>query len=95
MGRDYFELGPVPADEECAQLGTENYDVIAREECQRFIDLIRTSCGREPKNTELAIKPMLHDFGTYYEVVCYYDEKDDEAVGYVLDLETSIPTNWT
>ena len=41
MARDYMSIGPSPSDENCAQVGAENYHQLARAECNRFIQAIR------------------------------------------------------
>jgi hypothetical protein len=92
--RDYIELGPTPADEECAQLGSENYEDKAREECKRHIERIKEVCGKEPKRAHLGIKSFEHDFGIYFEVVCYYDDDNEEATEYALKCEGEGPTTW-
>jgi hypothetical protein len=38
--RDYVSIGPSPCDEDCVQLGAQNYEALAKEECLRFIKLI-------------------------------------------------------
>ncbi len=61
--RDYIDLGSSPANEDCAQVGSENYSQKAREECVRFIELIRKVVGEEPEGAYLAVKSNPHDFG--------------------------------
>jgi len=92
--RDFIEIGPVPADEPCAQVGEENYREKAYKECARFIELIRTKLGPEPKKARLAIKAFPHDFGTYHEVVCYFDTHNSESVDYAFRCESDAPTTW-
>jgi hypothetical protein len=38
---DYVNIGPVPCDEDCAQVGRKGYREQAVEECTRFIKLLR------------------------------------------------------
>jgi hypothetical protein len=83
MTRDYIGIGPAPAEEECAQVGSPDYARRARAECRRFIELLRRTFGEEPEGAQLMIKSNPHDFGAYYEVVCYYEEGNEEA-----------PTRW-
>ena len=33
---DYLTIGSTPPEEECAQVGCENYETLAKEECRRF-----------------------------------------------------------
>ena len=92
--RDYVDIGPSPAEEPCAQLGVPGYEKKAREECTRFIDLIRRTLGEEPGSAHLAIKGSSHDFGYYYSVVCYFDDRDEAAAGYAYRCEDEAPTEW-
>lgn len=89
-----MEIGPTPAAEDCVQLGTEDYAVRAREECKRFIEFIRKHQGPEPDGARLAIKGNAHDFGTYYEVVCYFDDELPESEAYAFGCESDLPDTW-
>ena len=92
--RDYIEIGPSPASEDCVQLGSENYHILAREECQRFIEFIRKHKGNEPNGARLFIKSNPHDFGTYLEVACYFDDKLPESEEYAFACESDLPGTW-
>jgi hypothetical protein len=94
MARDYIDIGSTPADEPCAQVGEPDYARKARSECNRFIQLIRRTLGPEPEGAQLSVKSNPHDFGTYYEVVCYYDTESEEAYSYALRCESEAPTQW-
>jgi hypothetical protein len=94
MATDYIDIGSTPADEECAQVGSPDYARRAREECNRFINLIRHVVGPEPEGARLTVKSNPHDFGTYYEVVCYYDTENEEARKYAYRCERDAPTRW-
>ena len=50
--------------------------------------------GEEPEGTRLTIKANPHDFGTYYEVVCYFDDEDEEAARYAFRCEAEAPDEW-
>lgn len=94
-GLDYIEIGPTPCDESCQQVGTPGYDAAkARAECERFINAIRKVVGVEPTGAKLKVKSNPHDFGSYYEVVCMYDERLPDAVAYALNAESNAPTKW-
>jgi len=92
--RSYIEIGSSPSEEDCAQVGTENYRERAIIECKRFIELIRRHLGQEPENAKLAIKSFEHDFGTYCEVVCYYSTDDEESLKYAFRCESNAPSAW-
>jgi hypothetical protein len=93
--RDFVELGSSPAEEECVQVRSgEDYLPAMRAECKRYLELIRKVCGEEPEGARLAIKSNSHDFGTYLDVVCYYDDGDEEAAEYAWGLEDKVPAKW-
>jgi hypothetical protein len=93
--RDHITLGPTPAEEPCQQLGSPDYTPqLARAECTRFIRAIRHTLGEEPPGATLAVKGFPHDFGTYYEVVCYYEDGNDEATDYAYRAESESPARW-
>ncbi|MFN6965191.1 MAG: hypothetical protein ACK4S4_15705 [Pyrinomonadaceae bacterium] len=92
--RDYVDIGPSPTAEDCAQVGSDDYYERARRECRVFIDQLRRQFGDEPCSASLSVRSYPHDFGTYYEVVCYFDDDDDEAVEYAYKLESETPEHW-
>lgn len=85
--RDYLSLGSCAPEEDCVQVGTDNYAILAREQCRRYIQWLRAKVGPEPPETALQIKSFPHDFGTYLEVVCYFDTDNDAAVDYTYRCE--------
>lgn len=50
--------------------------------------------GEPPTGACLAIRSCLHDFGTYYEVVCYFDPHNPEAERYAFACEDGLPEYW-
>jgi hypothetical protein len=92
--RDYVTLGPAPADEACAQVGDDFYAEKARAECRRFITLLRETFGPEPSGAYLTTKGFPHDYGTYYGVVCYFNERAPQSVDYAFRCEREAPTTW-
>jgi hypothetical protein len=64
-------------------------------ECKAFINMIRRVIGPEPEHANLRVKSFPHDFGTYVEVVCYYDDEDRGSLDYALKCEgSSLLANW-
>src|SRR5215467_2275398 len=41
MAKQHISLGSAPADEPCAQLGTEGYEILAWDECSRYVKLLQ------------------------------------------------------
>ena len=92
--RNYFCIGPAPREEECAQVGTPDYYEQAIPECRRFIALLRRVFGPEPAGAALQVKAFDHDFGTYHEVVCWFDTDIPESVAYAARCEDDAPATW-
>lgn len=91
---DYVEIGSAPADEECAQVGEQDYETKARAQCDAFIKLIIRHLGEPPHGARLRTKGFEHDFGTYYVVVAFYQDGDEAAFDYAFRCEAEAPTTW-
>src|SRR5258708_26025810 len=92
--REYLELGQAPYNEMPAQVGAPHYRTNAIRECQTFIQAIRNYLGPEPEGALLSYKGFPHDFGTYYEVICYYDPALPQSVNYAFRCERESPATW-
>mgnify|MGYP001304079366 CR=1 FL=1 len=79
---DYIEIGPTPAAEDCIGVSsTADYLPAMRAECKRFrVALERYFEPVVPFGSWFGVKSNPHDFGTYCEVVVYYDD-DTPAAG--------------
>lgn len=92
--RDFVYIGSTPCDEPCEQLGPEYNRDKARRECHVFINQLRRMFGMEPDGAELCVKSERHDFGTYLEVICYFDDAKQASVDYAFRCEGEAPANW-
>ena len=92
--RDYITLGATPGDEECAQVGDPDYGIKARVECTRYLEGLRRMFGPEAGDARLKIKSSPHDFGSYYEVVCYYNAQNADEVEWAFNVEGNLPATW-
>lgn len=93
--RDHIDIGSSPCDEECVQVEkTGAYLEPMRAECRRFLALIRVKLGPEPEGAHLSINSNPHDFGSYLEVVCYFDDENEEAQKYAYRCEAEGPRTW-
>ena len=93
---DYIELGPVPANEDCAQVGQPNFHRDSTTEMDAYIQLLYRAF---PKAEELNIffvkKWFPHDFGTYGEVIAKYDADNEESTNYVFNvIDKDLPGDW-
>jgi len=96
MARDWMEIASAPYDEDCVQVNPQgDYHDAMKAECRRFIELIRKKLGPEPPGAYLSVKSCPHDFGTYYTVVCYYDDQNQEAAAYAYLCESDAPRTWS
>ncbi len=89
-----LEIGPVPANERCEQLGPNYRPARARLECRTFIELIRRTVGEEPDGAFLIVFPNRHDFGTYFEVAVRYDPENEAALAYAFRVDAEAPSEW-
>jgi hypothetical protein len=92
--RNLLYIGSSPAEESCASVGRAGYAGQARKECETYINQLRRQFGQEPEKARLTIKSNPHDFGTYLEVVCYYDTNDQAATDYAFKCEDEAWPNW-
>ena len=93
--KDYITLGSAPCEETCVQVSPNvAYLDAMRAECRRYLDCIRATCGPEVGSARLGIKTFPHDFGSYIEVVCHFDDTDDVGMAYAFACERNAPTTW-
>ena len=89
-----MELGSTPAEESCAQVGSERYYPVAKKECRAYINQLRRQHGEPPEGADLRISAHSHDFGTYHEVSVVYDTDDRESVKWAFKVEADLPGEW-
>jgi hypothetical protein len=92
--RDYISIGSSPPEESCQQVGSQDYPRKARIECRQYIEALRKHLGPEPEGARLYIQSNPHDFGTYYEVNCEYEDDNEEATAYAFKCEGEGPMTW-
>lgn len=92
--RDSLSIGSAPANEDGAQVGSDDYHKRARAELQAFKNLIRRTIGPEPEGASLVVKSNQHDFGTYLDLECVFDDRHPEAVTYCFEVERKTPSDW-
>lgn len=87
--KDYLSIGPCPCDETAKATGIDPFEEIYAQAKQFRDTLIEYF---QPKHTTLAVKTFDHDFGSYAEVVVWYDVNDLNAVTEALAMECPPPT---
>lgn len=90
-----ISLGSAPANEECAQVGSDRYEHRAWAECYKYIQLLRKLCGDVPETIAfLRCRSEEHDFGKYYEVYVLYYDDNEMGVSYAFHLDNNAPLSW-
>lgn len=87
-------LGPTPAEEPCAQVGQINYREQALKECRAYLRQLARHFGEPPPETRFALTRETHDFGTYFEVVVWYDPEDEASREFAFRTEDDLPARW-
>ena len=93
---DYIVLGSTPSSEICTQVSkTNEYLLEMREECRRYKKMLENRFPiPEGLNTFFSIKRFDHDFGTYYEVVIVFDDKNETSSRFAFFVEDNLPDSW-
>ncbi len=91
----YIEIGPVPGEESCAQVGNPDYTEASLRECEVFQRMLYRLFPI-PEGIPVAYvgRTHPHDFGSYREVSIRYDETNGAAVDFAYQVELSVPSNW-
>lgn len=87
---DFIELGPVPCDEGCAQVGDDNFERDNKLECMRYLK----GLARKYPKCKFKIKQFKHDFGPYSEVVVCYNSNDADSIDAAYAVQSNTPTTW-
>ena len=99
--RDYLNIGSTPAGESCAQVGSSNYYNDSMVECIVF----KHQLERLFPDGCFSKKAFYHEFGTYYEIVAWFetdlDETGEELSSFLqkqekaaYDAEANTPEYW-
>jgi hypothetical protein len=98
--RTELELGATPCDEDCAQVGADDYSTRATAECRAYINQLYRVLAEKgytpdkiPQGFRLRVKANRHDLGTYHEVVASFED-DEESWGIALFLDQNSPASW-
>ncbi len=87
-------LGPTPAGEDCAQVGSNNYHELTKMETKAYIQQLQRMFPNPPNGCRFVVTRNPHDFGTYHEVGIKFIEEDETATNFAFNVETSIPELW-
>lgn len=92
---EYLELGSTPANEDCAQVGAEDYGTRMQAETRRYIDqLYKMFPEASDYGVSFVRKSYSHDFGTYHEVCARFDDRDAQSSEFASFVENNLPACW-
>jgi hypothetical protein len=95
MSSQIMNIGPVPCEENAAQVGRTDYDEQSLRECKVFKRMLeRLHPVPADALASLIVKSFPHDFGSYREVCVRYEDTDPVATAYAFDLERDTPEQW-
>jgi len=96
MFNDYLNIGPTPPEEDCVQVGSEDYLRKTKLEVNAFINQLEREFSHWVENDWVLFdkKWFNHDFGRYCEVVVYYKTDDETSRGCALSVERSHYHYW-
>jgi hypothetical protein len=87
------EIGGSPTEEDCAATGvTEGFDALNRLECAAYTVALQRKYGTAPDGIAFRVKENIHDFGSYYDVICRYNPEAPEAAEYATKVENGLAT---
>ena len=92
--RDALDLGQVPSDEPCAQVGADDYADRARPECRAYVHQLVRQFGEPPAGARFRVASNPHDFGSYLSVEIVFDDSDQAAIEYAFNAENNLPAKW-
>lgn len=90
-----MELGSVPPNEECEQVGTTKYNRDrALKECRTHQKQLGRQFTAIPSGAYLFVRTSRHDFGEYFEVAVSYDDKDHDGLEFAYKAEETQWQHW-
>lgn len=95
MNADYITIGPVPGEEDCAQVGEPDFRKQATKEVDAFIDMLyRLFPDALDHNVIFKPKWQRHDFGSYVEAAILFYYEDEDSTSYAYNVERNVPAFW-
>jgi hypothetical protein len=91
---EYISIGSSPSGEDCVQVGDPDYGNKSMQECRRYVKLLQEKFPNPTSSNRFGIKAFPHDFGTYREVVVYYDPKDEKSTDFAFNVDANLPEYW-
>ena len=90
----HLGIGPTPAAESCAQVGSDTYAAASRIECRVFVRMLtRMFAVPGGVNARFAVRCHSHDFGSYRSVAVDYGRAERDAE-FAFRVEDEVPECW-
>ena len=89
-----MELECSPYDEDCAQVGTQDYRKMAALEYTAMYGQLLRMFGTAHHGVRIYPKWCNHDFGMYLILAVSYDSLDAAAVKHTMTIEEQWPAKW-
>ena len=93
MARNWIDIGCTPHGEACAQVGDLDYNSKAQAECAQLVRMMQ-EINPPIEGTCYGVRRNPHDFGSYMEVVAYYDENVNAQEDWAFAAESGVPEIW-
>jgi len=92
---DEYDIGESPYEEQCAQVGSPDYQARARLELKHFKRMMET-LHPVPEDVKgwYKVKANPHDFGTYYSLAAVFDYDYEESEEWAAQAENKVPEYW-
>jgi hypothetical protein len=92
--REVIDLDGTPYEEDCAQVGRDDYKERAMKELRAFTHQLTRLFGEAPEGVRVYIKSNPHDFGTYHTLAISFDEDDEVGSEWAYNVDSNIPAEW-
>jgi len=84
--KEFINIGSSPAEEDCFQTGDAR--------CLRECRIYKRQLEREFPGGDFRVKSFPHDFGSYWEVVAYYNPEDEKETDLAFQAESEASPSW-
>ena len=93
-GFETILIGSTPHGEDCAQVGSDDYQEKMRIELKAFYNQLMRMFPNIPAGAKYKRTSNPHDFGTYHEIGIKFSEDDEEAAEYAYNVQNNTPEYW-
>lgn len=91
---DTIDIDTTPIHEDCAQVGTPDYERRARLECEVMKRQLVRQFGEPPLGCSIHRITNPHDFGDYYSLEIRFRDDREECVDWAFEVEGNLPERW-